>query len=494
MKKNFVLVALLVVVAVLFCACSPGLMDGDYIMPSGGSYDIMAEGENYQYDEVVENDFISPAEEQSSYFSLDRNTASYSLMRREITDGYTVAANSVRVEEYINYFNYNYPRPTDGQLAISGKLFDCPWNGSNKLLTIGVAAEEVEFQEDIRNNIVFLIDTSGSMYGSDRLPLIQQAFTMMLDSLSAGDRVSIVTYASGTNVALEGASGDNKTHIANVLQDLQAGGSTFGSGGIQLAYKTAEKFFIEGGNNIILLATDGDFNVGVSDKNSLKKMIDSYANKGISLTVLGVGMMNTNDSFLSTLSANGQYAYLDSISEARKVLVEELGGTFNVVAKDAKAGVTFNPDVVQSYRLIGYENKMITEEEFEDSNTNAGEIGSGHTVTAVYEISLKEGAEGQIATAEVRYKTPEDQQDRSVSATFSTADYTTTPDEDAQFISCVVEYALLLRQSAYKGDATFDAVIARLQSLQSVTGQNADQFRQEFLQLVQKAQEAYRNQ
>lgn len=454
-------------------------------------------GENYQYEEVTENDFVDTEQNNASYFSLDRNTASYTYMRREINEGSKPSAGAVRLEEYVNYFSYNYARPAQGeQLALSGSLFDCPWNGAHKLFTVGVAAEEVEMS-GVSNNVVFLIDVSGSMYGSDRLGLIQQAFTMLLENLNDSDRVSIVTYASGVRTALDGARGSEKTKIANVLQDLEASGSTNGAGGLQLAYDVAQKHFISGGNNRVILATDGDFNVGISGKDDLKEFISQKRESGIYLSVLGVGMLNTNDTTMNTLATNGNgnYAYLDSVSEARKVLVNELGGTFNVVAKDAKIGVTFNKDTVVSYRLIGYETKAMSEDEFNDTNKDAGEIGSGHTVTAVYEIELRQDAEGEIASAELKYKAPGkdggNDENKSISKTYTTADYTAVADEDSEFISCVVEFGLILRESKYKNDASLAAVKARLEKLPGVTGENADQFRAEFLQIVIKAEKLY---
>ena len=408
-------------------------------------------------------------------------------MRREISQGLTTNANSVRLEEYVNYFNYNYARPSgEDALALSGSVFDCPWNEENKLFTIGIAAEEISFASDIQNNIIFLIDISGSMFGEDRLGLIQQAFTMLLDNLGDNDYVSIVTYASNCRVALSGARGTEKTKIANVLQDLSASGTTNGSGGIQLAYAEAEKYFIQGGNNRVILATDGDFNVGISDKNQLKNFISEKRQSGIYLTVLGVGMFNTNDSIMKTLaeSGNGNYAYLDSVAEARKVLVEELNGTFNVVAKDAKAGVIFNPETVEKYRLIGYESKMISQDEFYDENKDAGEIGSGHTVTAVYEIKIKDNAAGNIATVEIKYKHPESNENKNITETFTTYDYSANPDEDCIFIGCVVEYGLLLRNSEFKGNADFENVISRLSQLSCV---REDPFKAEFLEIVKKA-------
>lgn len=470
----------------ILCSCSPSSLS-DHYYNSVISESDSGFSPNYQYDGISENDFVSTAEETSSYFSLDRNTASYSLMRREINQGLTTNANSVRLEEYVNYFNYNYARPSgEDALALSGSVFDCPWNEENKLFTIGIAAEEISFASDIQNNIIFLIDISGSMFGEDRLGLIQQAFTMLLDNLGDNDYVSIVTYASNCRVALSGARGTEKTKIANVLQDLSASGTTNGSGGIQLAYAEAEKYFIQGGNNRVILATDGDFNVGISDKNQLKNFISEKRQSGIYLTVLGVGMFNTNDSTMKTLaeSGNGNYAYLDSVAEARKVLVEELNGTFNVVAKDAKAGVIFNPETVEKYRLIGYESKMISQDEFYDENKDAGEIGSGHTVTAVYEIKIKDNAAGNIATVEIKYKHPESNENKNITETFTTYDYSANPDEDCIFIGCVVEYGLLLRNSEFKGNADFENVISRLSQLSCV---REDPFKAEFLEIVKKA-------
>lgn len=485
--KKAALFAILVMLLAVLTSCSG--IDGGYFSP-GAFNDVVDANGNYNYEDIIENDFVSTTQTATSYFSLDRNTAAYALMRKQITDGLTVNKNSVRLEDYINYFNYDYARPQDAALALSGSVFDCPWNTEHKLFTIGVAAEEVAFQTVKPNNIVFLIDTSGSMYGEDRLGLIQQSFTMLLEYLNDGDTISIVTYAGDSRVALDGARGTEKVKIANVLQDLEANGSTNGQGGIEKAYALAEKYFNKEGNNRVILATDGDFNVGVSSKEGLKKLISSKRDNGVYLTVLGVGMGNTNDVTMKTLAenGNGNYAYLDTVSEARKVLVEELNGTFNVVAKDAKIGVTFNADVVENFRLIGYESRMMSQEEFDDEKKDAGEIGSGHTVTAVYEITLKDNAEGEIATAEVRFKAPDTDEAKTVAKTYLTSDYAQTVTEDGAFISCVVEYGLVLRESQYKNDASFTSVIERLESLQCV---NSDPFKAEFLEIVKKANETY---
>lgn len=466
-------------------ADSNSTSDGMF-MPEIGELD------NYQSENVAERNFVSTAITPDSYFSLDRNTASYSYMRRIISGGRKVASGTVRLEEYINYFSYDYARPSEGEaLGISGNLFDCPWNEEHKLLSIGVAAEEVTYGAK-PNNIVFLIDTSGSMYGDDRLGLIQQSFSMLTESLDENDTVSIVTYAGDSRIALRGESGRNKLKITNVLQDLTAEGSTNGQGGIQKAYDLAQEFYSAEANNRVILATDGDFNVGLSDKNSLKNLITQKRESGIYLSVLGVGMYNTNDITMKTLAenGNGNYAYLDSVAEARKVLIEELGGTFNVVAKDAKMGVTFNDKVVDKYRLLGYESKMMSQEEFDDVKKDAGEIGSGHTVTALYEVELKADADGGVATCEVRYKAPDTEENKSVSKTFGTEDYAESPSEDSMFIGCVAEFGLVLRESRYKGDASIDNVIERLSAL-GCTKEGGNQFRAEFLEIVKKAKQVY---
>ncbi len=495
--KKFVIFALSVIFILslsLLAACSAG-PNGN--LESDGVAPEILESLNYQFEQSHEQPFVSSESSPSSYFSLDRNTASYSLMRRQIEEGIRLNAGSVRIEEYVNYFHYNYVRPVDGKaLSLSARLFDCPWNSAHKLLSFAVAAKELHLG-DVSNNIVFLIDTSGSMYGADRLGLIQQAFVMLLDNLGGGDAVSVVTYAGDSRIALEGANGTEKRRIANVIEDLEANGSTNGEGGINMAYALAEKYFVKGGNNRVILATDGDFNVGASSKAELQKLIATHREKGIYLSVLGVGMTNTNDTTMKTLAenGNGNYAYLDSLAEAKKVLVTELGGTLETVAKDTKAGVEFNPNVVSQYRLLGYDTKLLSQEQFEDEAADAGEIGAGHTVTAVYEVELKQGAEGTVATAEVKYKLPDNDGDAtndvsdSVTLTVTTENYTAAPSDDDIFIGCVLEFGLLLRESDYKADASFDSVLARLQTIVDYTA--ADEFKAQFVDVVQKAQAIY---
>ena len=498
--KSKLLALLLVLTFVIFSfACSaPAGGAPNYDMNAGAPGVMAPEGDaaidpDYNYEEIIESGFVSPSEKQNSTFSLDRNTASYTFARKIINQNSKIPTGSVRIEEYVNYFNYNYERPQKGDgLALGGTLSDCPWNSEHQLFTISVSAEEIDFTEKKQNNIVFLIDTSGSMYGDDRLGLIQQAFTMLTENLADNDIVSVVTYASGVRVAAEGMLGSEKVRIANVLQDLTAGGSTNGAGGIQLAYQTAEKYFIEGGNNRVILATDGDFNVGIRNKNDLYEFISEKRQSNIWLSVLGVGMYNTSDTTMKTLAenGNGNYGYLDSLAEARKLLVQEMGGTLVTIAKDVKINVTFNTDLIEKYRLIGYESKMISDEDFENEQKDAGEIGSGHTVTAVYEVELKEG-EGEFASAEIRYKDPETTEQKSLTKGYQTTLAQESVSEDTIFIGCVTEFGLLLRQSEYKADASFNSLISRLEALECVNGVGADEFKAEFLTLAKKARTIY---
>ena len=505
MKKLFALVVSLLMCVCVLVGCSAAPNDNYY---PGASFDGFVNsyddfGNNYKYDEIVEQPFVSTSENAESYFSMDRSTSGYSLMRRQINAGYLPAPASVAIEQYINYFNYDYLRPTDGKaLAAGATLFDCPWNATSKLLRIGVAAEEVKRENTRPNNIVFLIDVSGSMYGDDRLPLVQQSFSMLLPMLTADDTVSVVTYASGVKVVAEGlkCTDDNKARIDAIVSDLTASGSTNGEGGIQLAYKCAEKYKTTNSNNRVILATDGDFNVGAQSKEDLQKLISQKIDQNIQLTVLGVGMGNYRADFMETLTKNGNGAcyYIDTLTEARKVLVEDFGGTINTVAYDAKAAVKFNADIVDSYRIIGYENSLLSRDEYEDDKTNAGEIGSGHTVTALYEVKLKEAVNtgDKVCDVEIAYKTKQtvDGKETLMSATPVTATVTYNPDyqpsSDDVFVGCVAEFGLILRNSKYKGDATYAAVTDRLTSLADYV--TKDCFKAEFADLVQKASTLFR--
>ena len=460
---------------------------------AGNYYDGALSGEGYT--EITENNFVNTLQNPNSYFSIDANTASYPNLRSLIKNGYSIPKDAVRVEEMLNYFSYDYDAPNDGEvLSLTSSVFDTPYNKETKLLTIGLAAQEVEFS-GVNNNLVFLIDVSGSMYSDDKLPLVQQAFMMLTENLNPEDRVSIVTYASGDSVALAGAFGYEKQKIMAAIEDLTAGGSTAGSKGINKAYALAEQYFIEGGNNRVILATDGDFNVGVSTTSGLENLISEKRNSGIYLSVFGFGRGNVQSEKMETLAlkGNGAYSYIDSVNEAKKALVEGIGGSMITVAKDVKAGITFNPEYIESYRLVGYENKLLTEDEFNDSNTDAGELGSGHTVTVVYEVKMtgKDLLEGEnLAEVKIKYKPTENVgadalTEQELTLSVGTDSYHAEMTSTDAFVSSVVEFALILRDSEYKANSDLNALITRLSDINL----SADEFKSEFRELVIKYRE-----
>ena len=490
LKKLFLFATTLLMCASTFASCAYGggmanmggvMMDNAYV-PEAGM-------EQEDYTEIIENDFIKASEQPSSYFSIDANTASYPNLRSLINMNANIPKDAVRVEEMLNYFDYDYATP-EGEdiLALTSSVFDTPYNAETKILTVGLAAKEVEFTEQ-QNNIVFLIDVSGSMNSTDKLPLVQASFSMLAENLNAEDRVSIVTYAGADKVALDGAYGYEKKKIVGTIEDLSAGGSTAGSKGIRTAYSLAEKYFIEGGNNRVILATDGDFNVGLTALQDLENYISRKRNSGVYFSVFGFGRGNIKSDKMETLALNGNgtYSYIDSINEAKRALVTNIGGTMLTVAKDVKAGIVFNPDYIDSYRLIGYENKLLTQEEFEDDTTDAGELGSGHTVTVAYEIKLTDkalGSEENFAQVTIKYKPTENSGGASDISKETLLDVKTSAyhevltEQDA-FIASVIEFALILRDSAYKGDANITDLIDRLNALTL-----EDEFKTEFRDLV----------
>ena len=358
-----------------------------------------------EYAHVEENGFIDTADQPISTFSTDIDTASYTNARRMINNGYMVYADAVRTEEFINYFKYDYQMPNGEAVSINTELSDCPWNPEAKLMLVGIQAMEAPVQ-DIDSNIVFLIDVSGSMEDENKLPLVREAFAMLADNLGANDRVSIVTYAGEDRIALEGAKGSDKGSIISTLNSLTAGGSTAGAAGINSAYALAEKYFIKGGNNRVILATDGDLNVGASSAEELTALIEEKRDSGIALSVLGFGEGNFKDARLEALAdnGNGNYAYIDTIDEAKRVLVTEMNGTMFTVAKDTKVQIEFDDSKVRSYRLVGYENRLLNTEDFEDDTKDAGDIGSGQQVTALYELILNDAPENDMLKVSVRYK------------------------------------------------------------------------------------------
>ena len=488
LKKLFLFATTFLMTVSTFVSCAKG-MGGAMVNMDAAIPPELGEMEE-EYTEIIENPFVSTSVQPSSYFSIDANTASYPNLRSLINNRVkSIDKDAVRVEEMLNYFDYDYATPTgDDILALTSSVFDTPYNAETKILTVGLAAKEVEFTEQ-RNNIVFLIDVSGSMSSEDKLPLVQASFSMLAENLNDGDRVSIVTYAGEDKVALDGAYGYEKKKIVGVIEDLSAGGSTAGSKGIRTAYNLAEKYFIEGGNNRVILATDGDFNVGLTVLEDLEHYVARKRKSGVYFSVFGFGRGNIKSDKMETLALNGNgtYSYIDSLNEARRALVTNIGGTMLTVAKDVKAGIVFNPDYVDSYRLIGYENKLLTQEEFENDETDAGELGSGHTVTVAYEIKLTEKtlvADENFAQVTIKYKPTENSggaQDTSkeVFLDVKTSAYHTALTAQDTFIASVIEFALILRDSKYKADASITDLIDRLNTLTL-----EDEFKKEFRDLV----------
>lgn len=471
---------------------SGGQVAGGGSMPDESEDDSGEWSGGFMHDSIVENGFTEVAKEPSSYFSMDRNTASYSQVRYQIEKGGKVFADSVRIEELINYFDYDFPAPEEGAVAVNTYLADCPWNAEHKLMLAGIKTAERK-TDSVNGNYVFLVDVSGSMSGDDRLGLAKNGLKMLADNLGDGDIISLVTYANGVTTVLDGGecSQSGKETVKSAIDKLKAGGGTNGSDGLQRAYKIAEKHYITGGNNRVIIISDGDFNVGIYDKDTLQEMISerTVAEKKVYLSVFGVGMGNMRDDMLEMLakSGNGNYAYLDNMTEAEKAFCHELDGTLVTVAKDAKAGVTFEENVAK-YRLIGYDTKIISKDEFEDDTTDTGEIGSNLCVAALYEIELAANAEGKLATVEVKYKDVTGEAETDVSV--KTEVFTSSPSSnDLSFIACVAEFGLVLRQSAYAENANLYAVLERLEGLSDYTA--ADPYRADFVTLAGKASEIY---
>ena len=385
-------------------------------------------------------------------------------------------------------------------------LGDCPWNEDAKLLQIGLKTQEIDFGEAPDSNLVFLLDVSGSMYTDDKLPLLQKSFTMLVQELGRKDTVSIVTYAGADCVVLEGESGDNQKEIIAAVNALEAGGSTNGADGIKTAYELAEQYFIKGGNNRVILATDGDLNVGPSSESELDTLITEKKESGVYLTVLGFGTGNIKDNKMETLAdhGNGNYAYIDSVGEAKRVLVEQMGATLVTVAKDVKLQVEFNPAYIKGYRLLGYENRALATEDFNDDTKDAGEIGAGHMVTALYEIVPSDSDQkipetelkyqdnkndmgvknGEWLNLKIRYKEPEGEESILKEYPVKEEDYTQKPSEDFYFAAAVAEFGMILRDSAYKGEYSFENVRALLKEVDT----DKDDYKDEFVYLVKRLQ------
>ncbi|MGE8301631.1 von Willebrand factor type A domain-containing protein [Sphingobacterium paramultivorum] len=489
-----------------------GQVSGLYIR--GTAYVPNQNQESYQ--KLKENSFINPLKEPLSTFAADVDAASYSNVRRFINSGTLPEKDAVRVEEMINYFQYQVAGPKNGEpVNIVTELTKAPWNTTHQLMRVTLKAKDIPTANLTASNLVFLIDVSGSMMGPGRLPLVKASLKMLVDQLRAVDHVAIVTYAGSAGVKLESTPGDEKMKIKSAIEELEAGGSTAGAAGIKKAYEIAKQQFIKGGNNRIILASDGDFNVGESSDESMEELISKESKSGVFLTVLGYGMGNLKDSKMEILAdkGHGNYAYIDNISEARKAMVTEFGGTLFTVAKDVKIQVEFNPSYVQAYRLVGYENRLLEAEDFNNDQKIGGDMGVGHVVTALYEIvpvGVESGLIGtvdplkyqqqadqaagrrnaELATVKFRYKEPEGEKSKLQQKVVGTSvTELNSVSEDLRFVTAVAELGLLLRDSDFKQKANFDQLIARAKASK---GKDEEGYRAEFIRIAENARDLSR--
>jgi Ca-activated chloride channel family protein len=468
------------------------------------------EGNTEAYSHIDENPFLEVARAPLSTFSIDVDTASYSNTRRFLKDGQLPPKDAVRIEELVNYFSYDYPQPVgDAPFSVTAEISEAPWNPSHRLVHIGLQGKRIPMDNLPPANLVFLLDVSGSMNEPLKLPLVKSAMRMLSEQLTSRDRVAMVVYAGSSGLVLPSTSGERKGEILAAIDRLEAGGSTNGGEGIQLAYKIAQDNFIRNGVNRVILATDGDFNVGVTSEGDLMRLIEEKRQSGVFLSVLGFGTGNVKDSTMEKLAdkGNGNYAYIDSNTEARKVLGEQIGGTLFTIAKDVKIQVEFNPKQVAAYRLIGYENRLLRDQDFNDDTKDAGEIGAGHTVTALYEVvpygqkfenpgvdALKYqqpvkpsemSNSNEMMTVKLRYKEPTRNESKLVSVSLADSKgRLDTASENFKFSSAVAAFGMLLRDSKYKADASYNKVI---ELARASTGTDPQGYRSEFIQLVETA-------
>jgi Ca-activated chloride channel family protein len=465
------------------------------------------------YAHIRENPFLGVEQNPLSTFSIDVDTASYANVRRFLTDGQLPPPDAVRIEELVNYFRYDYPLPTGGDpFSIDVEVASAPWRPEHRLVRIGLLGQPIEVADRLPSTLVFLLDVSGSMNSPRKLPLVKRAMRLLVDQLDGRDRVSIAVYAGAAGLVLPPTSCGNRPAILEALERLQAGGSTNGGQGIRLAYDTARDHFLEGGINRVILCTDGDFNVGTSSEGELVRLIEEEARSGVFLSVLGFGTGNLKDSTMEKLAdrGNGNYAYVDSVREANKVLVEEMGGTLVTIAKDVKVQVELNPAEVAAYRLIGYENRLLAAEDFNDDTVDAGEIGAGHTVTALYEVvpvgvdsDVLEGRDvdplkyrrpgdtgaasawGELLTVKLRYKEPDGDTSRLIEMPVVDAGVGfEAASDDLRFAASVAAFGMVLRKSEHSGGASLKDVL-RWASL--ALGPDRGGYRAEFLQLLARA-------
>ena len=485
-------------------------MEKQSLPNGGGNYYTQ---ENYfhhnteEYDFISENGFLKPLNEPLSTFSIDVDAASYSNLRRFLNHGQLPPADAVRIEEMVNYFSYDYQEPNDDHpFSITTEQSIAPWNPQHKLIHIGLQGQKLNYDEMKASNLVFLIDVSGSMQAENKLPLLKSSLKILLSNLGDEDRVAIVTYAGAAGLVLPSTPAYDREKIIAALDRLEAGGSTAGGAGIKLAYKVAMENFIEDGNNRVILATDGDFNVGVSSTSEMVRMIEEKRKLGIYLTITGFGMGNYKDGRMEQISnaGNGNYFYIDTIKEAMKVFQTEMRATLFTIAKDVKIQVEFNPDKVQAYRLIGYENRMLEAQDFNDDLKDAGELGAGHTVTALYEIipvgiesgfikdvddlkyqqnkNNKLSKSEELLTVKFRYKRPKEEKSRLI--THILLDETNQFDQTTnnfRWSAAVAEFGMLLRNSEYKSKASYEEVLALSEGAK---GKDEEGYREEFIQMV----------
>lgn len=497
-------------------------LDNAFRGPPGESVEPV-EHDTEAYDSITENPFKLVERDPLSTFSIDVDTASYSNVRRLLNQGRIPPAGAVRIEEMVNYFNYDYTPPTDGKapFAVHVEAAGCAWAPDHRLVRIGLKGRVIERDQRPPSNLVFLVDVSGSMRSSNKLPLLKSALSKLVDQLGTDDHVALVVYASGTRVVLPSTACDEKATIMAALNGLRAGGSTAGAAGIQLAYEQASQNLIPGGTNRVILCTDGDFNVGITNRSDLVEMIKQKAKSDIFLSIAGFGVGNYKDAVMEELTnaGNGNYSYIDTEKEAKKVFIDQMSGTLVTIAKDVKIQVDFNPNVVGAYRLIGYENRMLKAEDFKDDKKDAGEIGAGHSVTALYEIvpagmelpkkpvdpskyatakpavaeapkqadDEDESANKEMLTVRLRYKQPEGDTSTEFREPFT--DNGQTFDEasgDFQFAAAVAEFGLLLRNSEHADEAHYEHVINRAAHN---AGPDVNGYRSEFVELAKKAQQ-----
>jgi Ca-activated chloride channel family protein len=471
-----------------------------------GNEDYEEKSRGEKYAQIEENPFLEAARAPLSTFSIDVDTASYANVRRYLNDGQMPPKDAVRIEELVNYFEYDYPQPIGNvPFSVNTEVATAPWNSKHKIVSIGLQGKKVALDNVPPSNLVFLLDVSGSMNDPRKLPLLKDALRILVNQLTTKDRVAIVVYAGASGLVLD--STNNRGEILSALDNLEAGGSTNGGQGIQLAYKVALDNFIQGGNNRVILATDGDFNVGLTGDNELVNLIEAKRRTGIFLSVLGFGTGNTNDSMMEKLAdkGNGNYAYIDSQEEARKALGEQAAGTLYTTAKDVKIQVEFNPARVAGYRLIGYENRLLANRDFNDDKKDAGEIGAGHSVTALYEIvpagqavendgielkySKVEPSESnfndELLTVKLRYKEPNENQSKLLTqGLLDKGNAIENASDNLRFAAAVAEFGLVLRDSRFKGKANFGNVAALAGNS---LGNDLKNYRSDFLDLVRKA-------